>query len=532
MNWSFRPQRKSADASAPGGPPQTGSLPRAEPTPAAPDAGRGVFWQDWSMTSRLVIITVTLLLLALIGTSAGTLALLKQNLMTRNDQRLVEVAEPLVSQVAPEILGRPGTTKKTPTQKTLRDLLPTEFYVQITTPDGTLVGHQGVSSPGNNNDVPHLPVIDSSEVAAHLNSATGNYEPFTVSGSQSDWRVIALPANNGKLLVAVALPLDSEVGNTLGRAKAALIGIGLIALALTGCVAWLAISSAFRPLRDIEQTATAIAAGDLSRRVASAPSDTELGRLSSSLNTMLGQIESAFAASSASEARMRRFVSDASHELRTPLVTIRGYAELYRQGAIATSGDLESAMTRIENEAKRMGGLVEDLVMLARLDEQRAADVTDVDMSQLARDAVADTQVIAPDREIGLSGIDGAEPAAAAVVRGDEARLRQVVTNLITNAIRHTPDGTAIEIGIGAIGGEVVLDVRDHGEGIGEDQVAKVFERFYRTDSSRNRDTGGSGLGLSIVAAIVAAHHGRVEVLPTDGGGATFRVSLPTNAAP
>ncbi|GAB3557003.1 sensory box histidine kinase PhoR [Spelaeicoccus albus] len=484
------------------------------------------------MTSRLVTITVTLLLLALIGTSAGTLALLKQNLMTRNDQRLVEVAEPLVAQVAPEILGRPGSTKKTPTQKSIRDLLPTEFYVQITTANGTLVGHQGVSAPGNNNDVPHLPQIDSSEVASHMNAATGNYEPFTVSGSQSDWRVIALPANDGKLLVAVALPLDSEVDNTLGRAKAALIGIGLIALALTGCIAWLAISSAFRPLRDIEQTATAIAAGDLSRRVASAPTDTELGRLSSSLNIMLGQIESAFAASSASEARMRRFVSDASHELRTPLVTIRGYAELYRQGAITTSGDLDSAMTRIENEATRMGGLVEDLVMLARLDEQRAADVGDVDMGQLARDAVLDTQAIAPDRAINISGIDGAAPADRSIVRGDEARLRQVVTNLIANAIRHTPTGTPIEIGIGDTGVQSILDVRDHGEGIADDQITKVFERFYRTDSSRKRDTGGSGLGLSIVAAIVAAHRGHVTVLPTEGGGATFRVSLPTSRTP
>lgn len=481
------------------------------------------------MTSRLVTITVTLLLLALLGTSAGTLALLKQNLMTRNDQRLVEVAEPLVDQVAPEILGHQDTPTKTPTQKSLRDLLPTEFYVQITTPNGTLVGHQGASAPGNNSDVPHLPRINSSEVADHLNAATGNYEPFTVTGTRSDWRVIALPANSGSLLVAVALPLDSEVDNTLGRAQAALIGIGLIALALTGCIAWLAISSAFRPLRDIEKTATAIAAGDLSRRVASAPSDTELGRLSSSLNTMLGQIESAFAASSASEARMRRFVSDASHELRTPLVTIRGYAELYRQGAITTPDDLQSAMVRIENEAKRMGGLVEDLVMLARLDEQRAADVTDVDMTQLARDAVLDTQAVAPDRTIELAGIDGAAPIDTSIVHGDEARLRQVVTNLVANAIRHTPAGSPIEIGIGERGGATVLDVRDHGEGISADQVPKVFERFYRADASRNRDTGGSGLGLSIVAAIVAAHGGDVTVLPTDGGGATFRVSLPTS---
>jgi len=257
---------------------------------------------------------------------------------------------------------------------------------------------------------------------------------------------------------------------------------------------------------------------------------TELGRLSSSLNAMLAHIETAFAARTASEARMRRFAADASHELRTPLVTIRGFSELYRHGALATDEDVATAMGRIESEAKRMGSMVEDLLLLARLDEQRPLQQKPVDLQLVAHDAVVDTQASDRSRAITLTGLDGG-PAAPAPVLGDEAKLRQVVGNLVGNALRYTPEGSPIELAVGVRrtdGGErSVIEVRDHGPGISEDDAAKVFERFYRADTSRTRETGGSGLGLAIVAAIVGSHGGTVRVQKTDGGGATLVVSLP-----
>jgi two-component system OmpR family sensor kinase len=228
---------------------------------------------------------------------------------------------------------------------------------------------------------------------------------------------------------------------------------------------------------------------------------------------------------------MRRFAADASHELRTPLVTIRGFSELYRHGALATDEDVATAMGRIESEAKRMGSMVEDLLLLARLDEQRPLQQKPVDLQLIAHDAVVDTQASDRSRPISLTGL-GADPAAPAPALGDEAKLRQVVGNLVGNALRYTPDGSPIELAVGvrtSDGGQpfAVIEVRDHGPGISEEDASKVFERFYRADTSRTRETGGSGLGLAIVAAIVGSHGGSVRVEKTDGGGATLVVSLP-----
>jgi two-component system OmpR family sensor kinase len=281
----------------------------------------------------------------------------------------------------------------------------------------------------------------------------------------------------------------------------------------------------------VEKTAAAIAAGDLSRRVDVENPGTEVGRLGSSLNAMLSHIESAFAARMASEERMRRFAADASHELRTPLVTIRGFSELYRHGALSTEEDVATAMGRIESEAKRMGSMVEDLLLLARLDEQRPLQQKPVDLLLLANDAVVDTQASARGRVISLTGLDGGAPAAAPVL-GDEAKLRQVLGNLVGNALRYTPEGTPIELAVGTRAGEdgqrrSVIEVRDHGSGIPDEEAPRIFERFYRADTSRTRETGGSGLGLAIVAAIVGSHAGSVRVEKTVGGGATMVVSLP-----
>ena len=283
-----------------------------------------------------------------------------------------------------------------------------------------------------------------------------------------------------------------------------------------------------KPLVAVEDTAEAIAAGDLSRRVPDGPPGTEVGRLSTSLNTMLGQIETSFAEREAAERRLRRFVADAGHELRTPLTSIRGYAELFRQGAIAEPDDQTRAMGRIESEAERMGHLVDDLLLLARLDQQRPLERVPVELGALARDAVADASVRDPARPIGI-----ASPESEVVVTGDPDRLRQVLDNLLGNALVHTPAGTAVRVTLGAEGdGRVLLAVRDEGPGMTPEQAARVFERFYRADSSRSRSNGGSGLGLSIVDAVVTAHGGTVRCESEPGAGTTFTIALPAGPDP
>ncbi len=254
---------------------------------------------------------------------------------------------------------------------------------------------------------------------------------------------------------------------------------------------------------------------------------TEVGRLSSSLNGMLTQIEAAFAARAKSEARMRSFVADASHELRTPLAGIRGFAELYRMGALE---DVGTAMHRIESEAVRMGGLVEDLLMLARLDEERPLDLAPMDLRTLAADALHDLTALDPGRPVALTGPDGTGAPQPAPVLGDESRLRQVVTNLVGNAVKHTPPGTAVRIGVGLApaGGGCLLEVADSGPGLAPEQAAQVFERFYRVDASRSRhEGGGAGLGLAIATALVDAHGGTLTLETAPGLGAAFQVRIP-----
>jgi two-component system OmpR family sensor kinase len=379
--------------------------------------------------------------------------------------------------------------------------------------------------------------------------------PFTTpaTSGQGRWRVLAIAANevnqdNGKRtpgVVTVSLDV-TDVYRTIGRltsidmivSTAILIGLAMIGVAI--------VRSSLRPLTEIEQTAEAIAAGDLSRRVPEHDPRTEVGRLGRSLNAMLAQVEGAFraraqseTAARGSEEKMRQFIADASHELRTPLTTIRGFAELYRQrGGLADNqdaggmprADLDRIMRRLEQEASRMGVLVEDLLLLARMDQQRPLENRPVDLLTLAADAVHDARVTAPGRHIDL----GVQPGAAPIVLGDEVRLRQVVGNLMSNALIHTPEGTPVEVRIlpgpapgPGVPGTVQLEIADHGNGLTPGQAAHVFERFYRADQARTREAGGTGLGLAIVSALVTAHSGAVDVRPTPGGGATFRVILP-----
>jgi two-component system OmpR family sensor kinase len=352
--------------------------------------------------------------------------------------------------------------------------------------------------------------------------------PFTVPSidGRHTWRV-QVAVRDG-VLVVVALPLDG-VEATMARLLTLEAVGGAVVLVLLAGIGYVVVRRSLRPLAQVELTAGQIAAGDLSQRVPEGHPRTEVGSLSRSFNSMVAQIETAFSARTASESqaraseeRMRRFVADASHELRTPLTSIRGFAELYRQGALPTDAAVGRAMSRVESEAFRMGGLVEDLLMLARLDQQRPIDRAPVDLVVLVADAVHDAQAAAPERNIQLRA-----DVETCLVEGDVGRLAQVLTNLLTNAIAHTPPSAAVTVAIWSERGNGVIEVADSGPGIADADKAQIFERFYRADVSRTRASGGSGLGLSIVAGIVRAHHGTVQIKNTPGGGATFRVELP-----
>jgi len=297
--------------------------------------------------------------------------------------------------------------------------------------------------------------------------------------------------------------------------------ISLAVVAATAILALLIIRIGLRPLQRMGSVAADIAAGDLTKRVEPATSQTEIGRLGLALNGMLSQIEAAFAERTASNERLRRVIADASHELRTPLTSIRGYAEMLRRGAAESPIDSEAARRRIEEESIRMTGLVDDLLVLARLDQGRTLDRSAVDLRAIATDAVADARVVAPQRQISLSA-DG-----PVLVTGDDTRLRQVLGNLVRNALVHTPQQTSIEVAVATDDSVGRVSVSDHGPGLAAEDVERIFEPFYRADPSRSRDRGGAGLGLSIVSAVVSAHGGRVKVSQTEGGGATFEVELP-----
>ena len=349
------------------------------------------------------------------------------------------------------------------------------------------------------------------------------------NGDSAPWRALGHVDGNGTTYL-YALSLQ-DVESTTRRLALLEAGTGAVVLVLLTMAGTFVVRRSLRPLVAVETAAEAIAEGDLSQRVPESDPRTEVGSLSQSFNTMVARLESAFSEQAASEAearaseeRMRRFVGDASHELRTPLTSIRGFAELYRSGALPAGPDVDRAMSRIEGEAARMGLLVEDLLLLARLDQQRPLERVPVDLLELASDAVADAAVLDPSRSVTLEALAAGPPP---VVTGDPARLRQVFGNLVTNALSHTPEGTPVVVRVSTASGTATVEVVDAGPGIPEDERGKVFERFFRTDASRTRASGGTGLGLSIVKALVAAHSGSVEVDETPGGGATFRVTLP-----
>lgn len=352
-------------------------------------------------------------------------------------------------------------------------------------------------------------------------------EPRTIKSKGSDetqFRAAARTLVTGEQIV-VAIPL-TDTRQTINR----LVGVEIVVIAfvlvLLGVAAWVLVGIGLRPLDRMGRTADAIAGGDLSHRVEPADGRSEIGRLGLALNRMLHSLEGAFKEREASENRLRQFLADASHELRTPLVSIRGYAELYRLGITPDEEEVRRSMERIEQEAARMGVLVEDMLSLARLDETHENRYKNVDLAEIAAGAVRDAEVAAPDRTITLHA------SGAQDVVGDPDQLQQVLANLLRNAIVHTDDGTAIDVSIARSGDDVRLDVRDHGKGLPDGAGPQIFERFWRSEGGRERGKAGSGLGLAIVAEIVAAHGGRVHAKNAEEGkGAVFSVWLPVPSA-
>jgi two-component system OmpR family sensor kinase len=468
--------------------------------------------------ARLVAGMLLLVTVALAVTSVVGIRLLRGYLLDRVDRQLELAASgPLRGGLGP----RPPRPVDAPPQRFFG-----LFYAVNFDAAGRVV--EEISVP-TGDDRPDLSGLTEAEAVRRAG------RPFTVDstgGSDDHWRVVAVPLDDGRTRVA-AVSL-AEADSTVSRLIVIDAGVGAVALVCLGLAGYLLVRVSLRPLVAMEHTAEAIAAGDLSRRVADQDTPAEVARLGRALNGMLAQIESAFRARETSEEgarrsedRMRRFVADASHELRTPLTSIRGFSELYRQERGGDDAEVARMMRRIEDAAARMGLLVEDLLLLARMDQQRPLERRPVDLLSLTADAVLDAQALAPDREIDLVRLDGADTPLT--VAGDEARLRQVVGNLITNALTHTPASSPFQVRAGgAAEGMVVLEVADQGPGLAAADAERVFERFFRADPSRNRSHGGSGLGLSIVAALVQAHGGSVEVETAPGQGAIFRVLLPS----
>lgn len=395
--------------------------------------------------------------------------------------------------------------------------LPVGTYGRITTAEGRVVA-SGIVSGSNDLPEPDLPEPLPSSAGFDGNPTLD----VPATGGGDGFRVVTQTSPGGET-VTVAVPLG-DLDDTLARLRTIELLVGLGILGILGALGWWAIRVGLRPLSRIEATAREIAAGDMSHRVEEVDERTEVGRLGIAFNEMLSRLERAFADQRASEERLRRFLADASHELRTPLSSIRGYAELFRLGANADPVDLERSMQRIESESARMGGLVADLLTLARLDEVREPRREPVDLTAIAADACDDARASAPDREFAL---DAPLPAK---LSGDPDQLRQVVANLVGNAVAHAPEGS-IEVSVQRDRSDVVLRVRDHGPGLPDGAGAEVFERFWRTGEARDRATGGAGLGLAIVAAVADAHGGTVSADNATGGGAIFEVHLPGEGA-
>jgi two-component system OmpR family sensor kinase len=465
-----------------------------------------------SLRGRLLIGVITLVAVGLLVSDVATYALMDRSLVGRIDDQL---QQPSTVVAARAVIG--GVLCHTRGPAAVGDF-PAGSITELVSPDGTVAIACVV--PSGTSVSTASPVLPKSLP----NAGEGTpYQPFTVEGTGGvdHYRMTDWPENSlGGQYVVFAIPL-TPVESTLSQLLLleALIGLGV--LAAIAILALLIIRIGLRPLQKMGGVAADIAAGDLTKRVEPATANTEIGRLGLALNGMLSQIEAAFAERTESNNRLRRFIADASHELRTPLTSIRGYSEMLRRGADKSPTDAELARRRIEEESVRMSTLVDDMLLIARLDQGRPLERKPVDLQAIAADAANDARAVAPQRHITLTA------PGPVVIEGDDLRLRQVVGNLVRNALVHTPQQSAIEIGVSTVNGSGMMSVIDHGPGLEGGDMARIFEPFFRADPSRSRDSGGAGLGLSIVSAVVTAHGGKVNVRKTSGGGATFEVELP-----
>jgi len=546
-------------------------------------------WNAISLRTKITGVTVLMLTLGLLVTGIGTMSMLKPVLLDQLDAQLSAASG--ASYINTYLYSQSADSDQIAT-----DASPSDYFAALYNSDGDLVKTNWKNIP-----YAHRPDIPNHLTLSEAKAMPGGFSLHSNDG-RTTYRAMATTqtfVGSGELATAIVATTTSQIDTVMASFLAIFLGFGVIVIVVGAGLTRMLVTTTFAPLREVEQTAAAIADGDFSQRLGGATPNTEVGRLNRSLNTMLNRIDRAFSDRARTIEQMRRFVGDASHELRTPLVSVRGYAELYRMGALQTPEDVAQAMDRIEKEAIRMGALVEDLLELARLDETKPLDLHRVDLVKIAQDAAMDAMAGSPGRTVTVltpepvareedddlePGVDtvpmsladtdaGARASNAtgpiafagsalarlrrgrarrgatdtlpitttekvvltrpasepAIVLAEENKLRQVVTNLMGNALRYTPDGSPIEIAvrIDHRSDRATLEVRDHGEGIPPQIREKIFQRFWRADTSRARETGGSGLGLAIVSSIVAAHNGTVDVVDTEGGGATFRVTLP-----
>ena len=468
-----------------------------------------------SLRGRLLVGVIVLTVTGLVVSDVATFTSLQNFLVGRIDTQLGHGHAEATRQ-----LGGPGPGS----DDRQGSSFPVGTVVERVRPDGTVV-RSAVTYPNGSTPSAARPVLPKPLPNAGPENPVN---PYTVPGTNgiSQFRVTDWSENFfGGDYVVLAIPM-TEVQTTLNQLLQLEALVTVLVVAAMAVLAWLIIQIGLRPLRRMGAVAGEIAAGDYSRRVAPATPKTEIGRLGLALNAMLSQIEAAFEQRTASERRLRRFIADASHELRTPLTSIRGYSEMLRRGASESQADSDLARRRIEEESVRMSTLVDDMLLIARLDQGRPLETRPVDLQAIASDAAADARAVAPKREITL------QAPATVVVTGDDTRLRQAVGNLVRNALVHTPSASPIEIALSTQNGNAELSVVDHGPGLRPEDRERIFEPFYRADPSRSRDSGGAGLGLSIVNAVVVAHGGRVKVKETSGGGATFEVALPLASTP
>jgi two-component system OmpR family sensor kinase len=483
-------------------------------------------FRNWSLRSRLTLGIVLLTALGYFAASLLTQSLLKGYLTSEIDKQITAIAEGTLPRIeragiaheTSEVSSGGGDDEQLAApavNPAPLSRIPTSSSVTLLDPRGNVVG--GLGGDLNSASVTrYLTGLLPEEVAAHGD------KPFTIDAPGSDFRVVAraIPNNGGTVIAAQSL---ADLDRTSGRLGFLFSFIGLILLLLIALAARAVIKVGLRPLEDAEVTAEEIASGNLSARMPVVDPKTEVGRLVTSLNTMLSRIEKSFAVQTQSENKLRRFVADASHELRTPITAIRGFSELHRQGAVTGEKETSELIGRIENESKRMGSLVEDLLLLARLDQAREMDSKPVDINTVVEDAVISARAAGPNHPVELHSSN-----EEIFTLGDEVRIHQVVANLLANARAHTPAGTPISVSVRSTDAGVEISVADKGPGLSEEDQRKIFERFYRADASRVR-TGadGSGLGLSIVDAVMRAHGGSASVKSKLGEGATFTLLFP-----